>query len=740
MPKNGAHLTQRLTALWDGALDGLVVIDPACMIEDANPAFCTLVGYQLDELRRMHIWDIDESGEELTRERLARVASEGLLGYTSLLRSADGRRLEVRFNATFLEDEGGLFFAWVRDETEHRVTRRQLTDSEQRFTMAMSAARNAVWDWNIREGTLDLSAEWKAQLGYEQDELPSAFETWVDLLHPEERVAMTSKVNEFLENPSDTFEARFRLRHNKGHYVSILSRATPQLDEHGEIVRLLGVHIDLTEVFQGEQMLRTQWQTLLRILDAIPEIVFVSDQRSGEILHFNRELTRRVGLRPEKKTCGEIFEEAFEASLRGSAADKTGDPATQIEVSDAKLGGDFAVTNRPITWPDGRPATLHVAIDITKRKESERSLRESEARLRATFDQAAVGIAHVAPDGSWLRVNQRCCDILGYPREVLLGMTSQDITHPEDLNKDLDLLGKLLRGEIDTYSMQKRYFHKEGDTVWTNLTVSVAREESGEPRYCISVIEDISASKRAEAELSALASELRQSNDELESFASVVSHDLQEPLRVVAGYLQLVETRNASLLDESSRDYIQRAIAGARRMQGLIQDLLALARVGSRAIEPQRFDLGILVTRVCEDLAPVIEESEAHIELGPLPQVSADPGQVRQLLQNLIANAIKFRRGPGPRIKVRTEEAPREWILVVEDDGIGIDERHRERIFEVFGRLHARKEFEGTGIGLAICRRIADRHGGRIWVESQAGEGSVFRVSFPRSLRAKDRI
>ena len=232
-----------------------------------------------------------------------------------------------------------------------------------------------------------------------------------------------------------------------------------------------------------------------------------------------------------------------------------------------------------------------------------------------------------------------------------------------------------------------------------------------------------------------MAAELRRSNDELESFASVVSHDLQEPLRVVAGYLQIVESRNADRLDDSSREYITRAVEGATRMQDLIKDLLELARAGSRAVTPQRFDLAELVETVCSELGPAIEESGARIELGSLPHVTADRSQVQQLLQNLLANAIKFRKGPGPSISVRSEEVPREWILIVEDDGIGIDEKHAERIFEVFSRLHSRKEFPGTGIGLAICRRIAERHGGRIWVESSPGAGSTFRVAFPRSLR-----
>jgi PAS domain S-box-containing protein len=385
-----------------------------------------------------------------------------------------------------------------------------------------------------------------------------------------------------------------------------------------------------------------------------------------------------------------------------------------------------------------RTAELESVADQLHRKSAEveqalQLLRESEKRFRGTFEQAAVGIAHVGPDGTWLRVNQRLCDIVGYGREELLLMTFQDITHPDDLDADLAQVRQVLDGQIKTYTLDKRYRRKDRSEVWIALTVALVRDDAGSPEYFISVVEDITERKRAEEQLHRRTEELARSNHDLEQFAYVASHDLQEPLRAVSGSLQLLSRRYEGQLDAKANEFIGHAVDGAIRMDTLIKDLLTYSRVGRLDDPRQPTSCDEALDSALKNLSAAIREAGAQVSRSPLPTVRAIAAQLTLLFQNLIGNAIKFRReGTAPNIQVGVEARDGEWCFRVEDNGIGIDPQYFERIFAIFQRLHTRREYPGTGIGLALCRRIVERHGGRIWVESEPGMGTRFFFTVPR--------
>ena len=252
----------------------------------------------------------------------------------------------------------------------------------------------------------------------------------------------------------------------------------------------------------------------------------------------------------------------------------------------------------------------------------------------------------------------------------------------------------------------------------------------GEP-HVVLALNNITTRKQAEESLQRTAADLRRSNSDLEQFAYVASHDLQEPLRMVAGFVQLLRQDYGGRLDPSADEYIQYAVDGAQRMQTLIDDLLAYSRAGTCKRELSPTDVGECLRQAVDNLAATIRDSEARITHDDLPTIRADASQLVQLFQNLIANAIKFRSTATPAIHVGAGRKDGHWQFSVRDNGIGIDPEYQDRIFLIFQRLHNRREYPGTGIGLAICKKIVDRHGGQIWVESQLGQGAAFHFTIP---------
>lgn len=364
------------------------------------------------------------------------------------------------------------------------------------------------------------------------------------------------------------------------------------------------------------------------------------------------------------------------------------------------------------------------------RKRAERALRDSESQLRGTFENEAIGIAHIDADGRLLRANQKLCDLMGHSREELLKHTLQEMTFPPDLAEDLVLFKQLMGGEQTVQTSEKRCVRADGSFIWVRVTRSVQRDIK--PAYCISFVEDITDRKKAETSLVQIAAELARSNQDLAQFANVTSHDLQEPLRMVESFLKILNERYGPQLDDKAREYIGFAADGAERMSQLIRDMLAYSRVGRGGKGFVQTDMEAVLARALGNLRASIKEARASISHDPLPTVTVASSLMLQLLQNLVGNAIKYRtKETKPQIHVGAKREDNGWCFWVRDNGIGIKAEDQERIFLIFQRLHTRNKYPGTGIGLAICKRIVEHHDGRMWVESEPGKGSSFYFTIP---------
>ncbi|WP_202220673.1 PAS domain S-box protein [Okeania sp. KiyG1] len=372
--------------------------------------------------------------------------------------------------------------------------------------------------------------------------------------------------------------------------------------------------------------------------------------------------------------------------------------------------------------------------DITERKQMEKVLQEREQRFRLAFDNAPIGIALVSLDGKFIRVNHALCKMLDYSEVELIELTFPEITYPDDLATDLALMQELLEAKKSNYNMEKRYISKKGNIVWIILSVSLAKYPSGEPLYFIAQIQNITPRKQNEARQQKLITQLKISNQELEDFAYVASHDLQEPLRKIQTFGDRLKAKYGDVLDEKGLDYLRRMQSAANRMQTLIRDLLNFSRITTKAQPYLPVSLSQIVAEVIDDLENRIEQTKAQVEVGELLTIQADSIQMRQLFQNLIGNALKFQLPENrPIVKV---EAVLQWKtnqvqIMVSDNGIGFEEKYLDRIFTPFQRLHGKQKYQGTGMGLAICRKIVERHNGNITARSIPNQGTTFVVTLP---------
>jgi PAS domain S-box-containing protein len=273
---------------------------------------------------------------------------------------------------------------------------------------------------------------------------------------------------------------------------------------------------------------------------------------------------------------------------------------------------------------------------------------------------------------------------------------------------------------------------KDGSNFIANVQGKIILNEKNEKTGITASFIDVTDTVNAKQKLEKSMEELKRSNQELEQFAYVASHDLQEPLRMVSSFTQLLQKRYYDKLDEDANEFIEYAVDGAKRMQNLINDLLTFSRVGMRGTPFEPIDMNKVLSNTLQNLKFVIKETDTNIIYDELPIINADRSQIQQVLQNLISNAIKFHGKEAPKIRISSTEEESKWIFSVKDNGIGIDPQFFNKIFVIFQRLHKRGEYEGTGIGLALCKKIINRHGGEIWVDSESGEGSTFHFSIPK--------
>lgn len=355
--------------------------------------------------------------------------------------------------------------------------------------------------------------------------------------------------------------------------------------------------------------------------------------------------------------------------------------------------------------------------------------------FKATFEKAAVGLAHVGVDGRWLRVNQTLCNIVGYSEAEMLQKTFQDITYSDDLQDDLAFVDRMLNREIDSYEIDKRYVKKDGSITWVKITVSLVDCVSGHPSYFVVAIECIDRHKKILRETEGLNKSLEQSNQRLQQFAYAASHDLQEPLRKIVAFSDSLSNRVPTLIDDEEVLFeLQRLQHSAIKMRRLISDLLHLSRTFNLDINVKYSSLSKIVDSAKDIIQEVIQEHGAVVQLEADIQLEVDDFLFAQVIKNLISNSIKYRREDiPPVIRIFGQTYPEEgnYRIVLEDNGIGFDSNLAAQIFEPFKRLGNKQKVDGSGMGLAICLQIIQAHKGSIFAQATPEKGAIFTIDIP---------
>jgi PAS domain S-box-containing protein len=574
-------------------------------------------------------------------------------------------------------------------------------------------------------------------VGYSREELLA--KTFQGITHPDDLETDLALVRQILAGELPTYALEKRYVRKDQSIVPVNLTVSLVRDTSGKPKHFISVVEDITERKRSEQVLqasetryRTLFDTLIEGFCTI-EMIFDDDGKAVDyrFLETNPAFEKQTGLHNAQGRLMRDLAPNHEAhwfEIYGKVA-LTGEPV-QFENEAKALGRHFHVCAYRVGGPQSRKVAI-LFSDITERKRAETALRASEERFRVAAETAndVVYEWNLKQSVQW---PGKIDEMLGYepgefPR-TLDGWAAS--VHPEDMERTMAAVQAHLEGRAP-YAAEYRVRRKDGDYRWWWARGAATRTPDGTPVRWIGSITDITERKQAEEKIKRMVADLERSNKELEHFAYVASHDLQEPLRMVASYTQLLAQHFEGRLDDKARKYIRYSVDGAVRMQTLINDLLTYSRVGRRGKPPEPTDAHAVLGEAIGNLAAAIAETHAVITNDDLPTVQADASQLVLVFQNLLANAIKFRRADFPRVHVSARNQGGEWVFSVNDNGIGIEAKYAERVFVIFQRLHTREEYPGTGIGLAVCKRIVERHGGKIWFESAPGNGTTFFFTIP---------
>lgn len=773
----------RIQTLFNTSFDGIVILDGQGRVVNANPRFAEMIGHTPEETANLTVFDWDA---QFNDEELQQVMQDCLNSKRGVLetqhRRKNGSTYDVEISYNVVEWEGEILrFCACRDISDRKRSEQALRNSEQQLTLALQAAKAGAWTWELATNHLYWSDEYYRVFGLEPGSVEPSYENGFSRLHPDDREWVERETTEAIAQGKNT-NVEYRILLPDGSSRWVIGIGQMFYDELNHLARMAGIVVDITERKQAEAALRESQERYRTLAQNFPNgAVLLFDHDLRYVLAEGQGLAQ-VGLDRaslEGKTIWEVLDpqtcQLLEPLYRGALS---GDSETlEIPFGDriyfvhclpvfddqglVKLG---MLMSQDITLQKQAEQVLRTARNELERQVQERTselqeantlLAQREREFRTLVENTPDVITRHDRQHHCLYINPACIQSLGMPPEFFMGKTPSELGYPEDLAQfwETSLESVFTKGEMQI----DEFIAMNGNESRSYQVYVVPEREVDHSIVSVMTIgRDITQLRQAEESTRKLAEELQRSNQELEQFAYVASHDLQEPLRAITSFTQLLAKEYQEQLDGDAGMYIEFIVDGATRMQQLIRDLLAYSRVGRYELQLQPVDCNALLKQVKQDLQVAIAENQAIITADPLPTITADLSQMKNLLQNLISNSLKYRSEADPRIHISARKhiveetndlshpgashltvESEEWLFSLQDNGIGIEPQYAERIFGIFQRLHTSDEYSGTGLGLAICQKIIERHQGRIWVESQLGQGATFFFTIPLSIRSQ---
>ncbi|HAX77986.1 MAG TPA: hypothetical protein DCY88_19740 [Cyanobacteria bacterium UBA11372] len=667
----------------------------------------------------------------------------------------DGEIRYIDLRAEVVLNEAGIaiqLLGIVMDITQRKQAEAALAASERQYRNLVETSQDLIFSMDASGCLTFVNSAVKQIYGYEPTEMIGR--RFADFVTAEQRVKDVAVYQELMQGGSIYQYETINIAKNNQR-INLLCNAMPLRDEQGNIVGITGTASDITELKQQQAALYRREQEFKALVENSPDVIGRFDRQFRHV-YVNPAAELATGIPTEAfigKSHRELgmpveFAQLWEDALQMLFA--TG-KEQRIEFNfPSPLGCKFYQVRIVPEFNCDRSiaSALAVARDISDIKQAELELRESEERFRATFEQAPIGICHSSLDGEFVRINQTFYNIVGYTYEEMLDRTWEDITYPDDLNVELELVRRVWEKEMDSYTMEKRYIRKDGSIIWVNLIGSLVRSPDGEPKYAIAVAEDISQRKLAQAALQQALEAAEVANRVKSAFLANMSHELRTPLNGILGYAQILQ--RSKTLTEKEQKGVGIIYQCGSHLLTLIEDILDLSKIEARkmALHPTEIHFPSFLQSVAEicriraeqkNLA-FIYQSDGQLPIG----VCVDEKRLRQVLINLLGNAIKFTEKGGVTFKIEVMGNENENELnqlpitnyqlsitkirfQIEDTGVGMTPEQIEKIFLPFEQVgDSKKQSEGTGLGLAISQKIVSLMGSNLEVQSHPGKGSIF--------------
>ncbi|MEO8764220.1 MAG: PAS domain S-box protein [Ginsengibacter sp.] len=729
---------KRFRQIVETAQEGIWLIDENDCTIFINQKMCDIIEYSAQDLLGQRIYHFmnDESAKNSIGQIERRRQGINEI-HDSVFVTKSGKDVWVNISTNPVTNENGEYkgaLAMVTDITERKKSELLLKESNERFINITRATFDAIWDWDLLAKDIYWGEGFHTIFGYQLDEIRPGITSWTDHIHKDDIERVVKGVYEFIEGTETNWVEEYRFLKTDLSYAFVIDRGFVIRNEKGKAIRMVGAMQDITAKKELENLLDKATR-MARIgtweVDLVKGTLYWSA--------ITKEIHETpVDFIPDLQTAINFYKEGYSRELINQcikdAIDKEINFDVELQIITATGKEKWVRSLGESEFVNGLCVRLYGSfqdIDVLKTAE----LVATQILVEKNVILESIGDAFFAVDKNWTVTywNNRAEKVMGKPKNEILNHNLWEV-YKEAI--DSDLYTKYHEA-IETN--EALHFESYFGPLATWYEISAYPSKSGLSVY----FKDVSERKLSNIRLNKLnenlqikAKELATSNAELEQFAYVASHDLQEPLRMVASFLTQLEKKYGDVIDDAGKKYIAFAVDGAKRMRQIILDLLEYSRVGRMEDKLEPVVLNDITEEIQVLFRKQINEKKAHIEVGKLPVIRAYKAPLRQVFQNLISNALKYTRmNVPPDIRVTARKLINHWQFSVADNGIGIDEAYFDKIFIIFQRLHGRNEFPGTGMGLAVTKKIIENLGGKIWLESKEGKGSTFYFTIPKSLK-----